>query len=341
VTSSKSRQFTVFAATGPMLAPNQLRASTLADDQLRLTWADRSTNELGFNVERCQVTTGTTCTTYGLITTVGVNVTTFSDSGRTANTRYCYRLRGYNNSGVSAYSNVACRTTAPPPPSNLSGQTLSRTQIRLTWLDSATNETGFKIERCQGLGCTNFSQIATRAANITTFTNGALTANTTYCYRVRVYNTNGNSRYSNVVCPTTLARTVNSTVDESAEAMFEQEGTIIAMTDHPRHWQLALQQQYAIDHSLGCVDEAPAHNVTLWIGDVSVAMQPDTTQAGRYQAIIDVQEQFTTAVTYPLVVRWRCANAVEPLEEFIGTMEIMDATAFPGPNRLFLPMTIR
>jgi hypothetical protein len=126
-----------------------------------------------------------------------------------------------------------------------------------------------------------------------------------------------------------------------AETAFDQEGTSIAIADRPHQLQLTPQQQYPLDHSVVCVDDTPTQNVTLWVGEVGVAMQPDATQAGRYQAIIAVQEQFATAATYPLVVRWHCANDAEPFEEFIGTMSVMSATAAPEPNRFFLPVTIR
>jgi len=68
----------------------------------------------------------------------------------------------------------------------------------LAWTDNANNETGFKIERCQGNGCSNFAEIAQVGANVTTFPNTGLSANTRYRYRVRAFNGGGNSAYSNI-----------------------------------------------------------------------------------------------------------------------------------------------
>lgn len=62
------------------------------------------------------------------------------------------------------------------------------------------NETGFKIER--STNGVDFTQIATVTANIVTYTNSNLTMNTLYYYRVRSYNTSGDSPSSN----TTSAR---------------------------------------------------------------------------------------------------------------------------------------
>ena len=65
---------------------------------------------------------------------------------------------------------------------------------------------GFSIERCKGSTCTNFALIATVGANVTSYSNTKLTANTTYRYRVYAYNASGNSGYSNIAAATTPRR---------------------------------------------------------------------------------------------------------------------------------------
>ncbi|HEX5688960.1 MAG TPA: fibronectin type III domain-containing protein, partial [Roseiflexaceae bacterium] len=65
------------------------------------------------------------------------------------------------------------------------------------------NEDGYKIESCTGASCTNFAQIATVGANVTTYSNTGLTRNTTYRYRVRAYNAGGDSPYSLIATVTT------------------------------------------------------------------------------------------------------------------------------------------
>ncbi|MGB7208851.1 MAG: PKD domain-containing protein [Pyrinomonadaceae bacterium] len=101
---------------------------------------------------------------------------------------------------------VVSAATMPASPTNLTARALSRSSIGLTWTNGSTNQTGLKIERCQGSTCTNFSQIATVLGNATTYTNSGLAANTTYRYRVRAYNSAGNSQYSNIASARTLKR---------------------------------------------------------------------------------------------------------------------------------------
>jgi hypothetical protein len=105
-------------------------------------------------------------------------------------------------------------TTPPPPPpaapSGLSATAISSSQINLAWTDNASNEDGFKIERCQGAGCSSFAEIGTVGANVTTFPSTGLTASTSYSYRVRAYNAGGNSAYSNTASATTLGGPSNT-----------------------------------------------------------------------------------------------------------------------------------
>ncbi len=95
--------------------------------------------------------------------------------------------------------------SAPNAPLNLVATAISRSQIRLSWTDNSDNETGFRVERCKGSGCTNFALISTLGANATSFNNTGLTRNRAYTYRIRAYNTVGNSAYSNSATATTPA----------------------------------------------------------------------------------------------------------------------------------------
>jgi hypothetical protein len=94
----------------------------------------------------------------------------------------------------------------PVAPSNLSTAPASSSQINLSWIDNSTNESGFKIERCAGAGCANFTQIATVNPDVTTFTNSGLAKSKSYSYRVRAYNAAGNSAYSNIATAKTPRR---------------------------------------------------------------------------------------------------------------------------------------
>lgn len=188
-------------------APTALSATAYSTTQIDLAWTDNATTETGFKIERCA---GTTCTNFVEVATVGPNVTSYANIALTASTAYNYRVRAYNETGNSTYSNSANATTLavtvnpPAAPTSLTTTAASSSQINLTWVDNATDETGFSIERCVGLSCSNFAEITTVGANVTTYQNTGLVAETGYNYRVRAYNTGGSSAYSNTQATTTL-----------------------------------------------------------------------------------------------------------------------------------------
>lgn len=61
---------------------------------------------------------------------------------------------------------------------------------------------GFNIER--STDGVSFAQLATPAANATAFSDTGLSRNKTYYYRVRAYDADGNSGYSNTASAKTL-----------------------------------------------------------------------------------------------------------------------------------------
>jgi beta-mannanase len=93
--------------------------------------------------------------------------------------------------------------TTPAAPSNLQASATSQTQVSLSWVDNASNESGFYIERATQGGV--FTQVASVSANVRSYNDQTLTQGTTYQYRVRAYNSNGNSGYTQVASVTTPA----------------------------------------------------------------------------------------------------------------------------------------
>jgi hypothetical protein len=200
-TSSVSGKTLTAVSTVPT-APTNLAATVASGTQINLSWTDNSNDETGFRIER----SADGSTGWSEIATTASNTTTYQNTGLTAATIYYYRVRAYNTSGNSSYSNNANATTAsasaPTAPSNLTATAASTSQINLSWTDNSNNETGFRIERSPD-GSTGWTEIATPAANTTTYQNTGLTASTTYYYRVRAYNASGNSGYSNTANATT------------------------------------------------------------------------------------------------------------------------------------------
>ena len=110
-------------------APSGLAAAASSSTQVGLTWADNSTNEDGFELDRATNSAFTT----GLVTaTLSANTTSRTVTGLTAATTYYFRVRATSGSGNSDYSSVASVTTqtatvvtppvvAPPPSGGGSG----------------------------------------------------------------------------------------------------------------------------------------------------------------------------------------------------------------------------
>lgn len=91
-------------------APTSLSATAVSDTEITLTWEDNSNNEQGFRIERDSGSGWEVD-----FTIVGANVTTYSDSGLTAENSYDYQVVAYNEVGDSAYTDVASATTQSTP----------------------------------------------------------------------------------------------------------------------------------------------------------------------------------------------------------------------------------
>jgi hypothetical protein len=92
-------------------------------------------------------------------------------------------------------------TTPPVAPGALTASAASSTRINLAWSDNAINEDGFEIERSTDDSA--FSRVATLAANATSYPDTGLNPSTTHHYRVRAFNTAGDSPFSNTASATT------------------------------------------------------------------------------------------------------------------------------------------
>jgi hypothetical protein len=91
---------------------------------------------------------------------------------------------------VTAPSTV---TSAPAAPSNLTATAVDQHNIRLNWRDNSNNETGFEIN--------NGVVSRDAGANSTTYTWGGLAPGTYMCFKVRAYNSAGDSPWDPNVSP--------------------------------------------------------------------------------------------------------------------------------------------
>ncbi|TAK08903.1 MAG: hypothetical protein EPO39_03545, partial [Candidatus Manganitrophaceae bacterium] len=100
-------------------------------------------------------------------------------------------------------------TQGPTAPTGLTAAATGASQINLTWTASLDNGgvVNYLVERCQGISCTDFAQIATSAA--AAYNDSGLLPSTGYRYRVRATDAAGNlSGYSSVAGATTAAHPV-------------------------------------------------------------------------------------------------------------------------------------
>lgn len=202
-------------------APTALSGSPQSSSSIALVWNDNANNESGFKLERRR--SGEPDTAFAQVALIAVNATSHTDTGLNALTAYDYRIRAYNASGDSAYSNVSTATTlaapvpAPLPPSQLALTVNSSSSITLNWIDGSANETSFKIERSTNAS-SGFTQIATVGASVTSYQNTGLAAATRYFYRVRASNATGDSAYTNTADATTQPAPVAPAAPSSLKA---------------------------------------------------------------------------------------------------------------------------
>jgi hypothetical protein len=94
----------------------------------------------------------------------------------------------------------------PGQPGTLTATAVSTGEVDLSWGASAGSVNGYLIERCQGAGCTSFTQIAAPAGTGTTYKDTSVSASTSYTYRVRATDAASDlSPYSNTATATTPA----------------------------------------------------------------------------------------------------------------------------------------
>jgi hypothetical protein len=125
-------------------APTNLSATVVSSTQIDLTWADNSSNESAFILERATNSTFTS----GLTTAnPGANATNHNATGLSPGTTYWFRVRATNAGGDSANSNVVSASTTPNTGpenglaatyfnnANLTGSTVARTDstINFNW----------------------------------------------------------------------------------------------------------------------------------------------------------------------------------------------------------------
>lgn len=192
------------AASIALPAPPPVAASgltaTATPTSVTVAWVDNATNESSYRLER-----SANGGAFLLWIVLPANSTRYVDTSVSVGSTYAYRVVASNSAGNAAASNAASVIVpgvVPLAPSSLGGIAASRTQINLSWIDNATNETGFLVERSTN-GST-WTQVGMVGANVRTYNATGLKSNTTYYFRVRAYNSYGNSAYTSTIGVRTL-----------------------------------------------------------------------------------------------------------------------------------------
>lgn len=91
-------------------------------------------------------------------------------------------------------------------PTGLVAISSSRRSVYLQWQDNASGELGFRVERCEGASCSNFTEIRQLPMEVTWMVDEDVRGNTTYKYRVRAFHATDVSGYSNIAVVRTPRR---------------------------------------------------------------------------------------------------------------------------------------
>ncbi|MBI3651915.1 MAG: choice-of-anchor D domain-containing protein [Acidobacteria bacterium] len=147
----------------------------------------------------------TNCATNAACTSGDVGGSGVAESVRrnlTAGTTYFIVVDGFGtDAGDFTITLEPTIPIAPPAPTDLRVTAVTSSRVDLAWTDNSINEQGFKVER--SLDGQTFTEIATVAANVTTYSDTTVAPSTLYFYRVFAFNNFGNSQPTNVVDATT------------------------------------------------------------------------------------------------------------------------------------------
>src|SRR5688572_16747822 len=191
--SPYSAEVVVTTLAGPPAlprAPHMWGFSNGKADSLFLKWYEIH-NASGYILEAKTGADGA----WSQVADISAPATEYTHTNLTALTTYHYRLRAYNESGVSDYSNEYELTTNPPPPDTpiLRATALSYKQIELSWNDVAYDYfTSYILQRKWG---ETWSDLARLGSNTTNYLSSAA-ASTEYSFRIMARNSAGTSQWS-------------------------------------------------------------------------------------------------------------------------------------------------
>lgn len=195
--SPGSAPVTTPAALTAPAAPTSLAAVAQSFTAVGLTWTDNANNETSYHVLRRE---GAALAFVQVSPDLPAGTTSWQDTTVVASSLYTYTVKAHNAAGDSGSSNEAQVTTpaapvaAPSAPTSLMCIAGTPRSVEVNWSDNSSNEEGFRIERRTGPGA--WLQIKTVGTDAIKWLDETVVPATTYSYRVRAYNTGGDSAWS-------------------------------------------------------------------------------------------------------------------------------------------------
>jgi len=189
-------------SSGNLLPPTNLSASVSGISYVILNWEDNSDNENYFAVQRSSAGG-----IFKRIAALTKNSTTYLDSGNgtIVGSTYLYRIVSYSNEDSAISNTVSIKITSGilMPPTNLTATYNSLVRvIQLNWNSSDNNILYFDIERKTELS--DFTLIRRIDSSNNLYLDFSTETNKVYTYRVRGYDLNRFSDYSNEVTISTF-----------------------------------------------------------------------------------------------------------------------------------------
>ena len=132
-----------------------------------------------------------------------VDGTSCTDSGRTINKTYYYKVRAINADGVyTKFSEIVSAKALPAQPQNVKAVRASYRSIKISW-SKVSGASGYMIYRATSKNGTYTAYKRITSGSTLSWTNGYLTTGKTYYYKVRAYRTSNGTRiygpYSDIV----------------------------------------------------------------------------------------------------------------------------------------------
>jgi chitodextrinase len=189
-------------------APTSFTGSATSGSTAQLSWGDASSNEIGFEIWRRRLISGTSFTKWEMPVLTTANAQSYNDSRLQPSSTYQYKIRAVGTAGRSNYTPssstqyliITTQGDSQPPttPMNLTATNTAIKEITLKW-SASTDNTGIR-DYVIYYGSTS---VAT-GTPVTTYTLKNLALNANYTFTVKARDLGGNlSAASNSASATT------------------------------------------------------------------------------------------------------------------------------------------